>query len=158
LADLGVRPHQAQLVKQSFAKLGPIAGEAAELFYGRLFEIAPQVRPLFTGDIKAQGRKLMSTIALVVGSLQKMSELLLVIEDLGRRHAQYGVKDEHYDMVAEALLWTLEKGLGSDLTAEVRDAWIAVYTTTADAMKGAVQSSNGKAACTGKMPAAALKR
>ena len=80
-----------------------------------------------------------ANIALVVGSLQKMPKLLPVIKDLSRRHARYRVKDERYDMVAEALLWTLENGLGSNLVPEVKDAWIAVHTTFPDAMKEAAQ-------------------
>jgi len=128
-------PQQVKLVKQSFAKITPIAEQAANLFYGRLFEIAPQLRSLFKGDIKAQGRKLMSTIALAVSGLEKLPELVPVVEDLGRRHAGYGVEDEHYDIVAEALLWTLKKGLGPDFTPDVKEAWISVYTALADTMK-----------------------
>ena len=134
-------PQQVQLVKQSFAKVAPIADQAADLFYGRLFEIAPQVRPLFKGDIKAQGQKLMSTIAVAVASLDKLPELVPVVQDLGRRHVGYGVKDEHYDLVGQALLWTLAKGLGPDFTPEVKEAWTIVYTILADTMKSAVQQS-----------------
>lgn len=106
--DIGATPQQVQLVKQSFEQLAPIADQAAELFYRRLFKIAPQVRPLFKGDIKAQGRKLMSTIAFAVSRLQDLPELVPTVRDLGRRHAGFGVKDEHYDVVADVLLWTLE--------------------------------------------------
>ena len=134
-------PQQVQLIKQSFAKVAPIAGQAADLFYGRLFEIAPQVRPLFKGDITAQGQKLMSTIALAVGSLDRLSELVPIVQDLGRRHAGYGVKDEHYDSVGQALLWTLDKGLGADFTPEVKEAWTAVYMVLSDTMKGAARQA-----------------
>ena len=137
MTDIVTTPQQVQLVKQSFAKTTPIAEQAADLFYGRLFETAPQLRPLFKGDIKTQGRKLMSTIALAVGSLQKLPELVPIVQDLGRRHIGYGVKDEHYDIVADALLWTLDKGLGADFTPDVREEWISVYTTLADTMKSA---------------------
>ena len=143
MTDIVTTPQQVQLVKQSFAKIAPIAEQAAGLFYGRLFETAPQLSPLFKGDIKAQGRKLMSTIALAVGSLQKMPELVPIIQDLGRRHIGYGVKDEHYDIVAEALLWTLDNGLGADFTPDVREAWISVYTTLADTMKNAAPLADG---------------
>lgn len=94
MTDIVTTPQQVQLVKQSFAKTTPIAEQAADLFYGRLFETAPQLRPLFKGDIKTQGRKLMSTIALAVGSLQKLPELVPIVQDLGRRYVGYGVKDD----------------------------------------------------------------
>jgi hemoglobin-like flavoprotein len=134
-------PQQVQLVKRSFAKVAPISDQTADLFYGRLFEIAPQVRPLFKGDIKEQGRKLMSTIALAVGSLDKLPEIVIAVQELGRRHAGYGVKEEHYDFVGQALLWTLDRGLGPDFTPEVKEAWTAVYTILADTMKSAAQQS-----------------
>ena len=139
MANIAITRRRVQLVKQSFAKVVPIGDHAASLFYGRLFEIAPEVRPLFKDDIPAQGRKLMSVLALAVGSLQKLPELVPIVQDLGRRHTGYGVRDEHYDLVAEALMWALDKGLGPDFTPEVKDAWIAVYTTLADTMKGAAQ-------------------
>src|SRR3546814_1935381 len=79
------------------------------LFYTRLFETAPEVKPLFKGDIKEQGRKLMATIGLAVSSLDRLPQLVPVVQDLGRKHAGYGVRDDHYDAVGAALLWTLEQ-------------------------------------------------
>jgi hemoglobin-like flavoprotein len=139
MASIAITPRRVELVQQSFAKVAPIADEAAGLFYGRLFEIAPEVRPFFKGDITAQGRKLMSVLALAIGSLQNLSELVPIVQDLGRRHTGYGVRDEHYDRVAEALIWALGQGLGPDCTPEVKEAWMAVYTFLADTMKGAPQ-------------------
>lgn len=132
-------PEQAQLVKQSFAKVAPIAEQAADLFYTRLFEIAPEVKPLFKGDIKEQGRKLMSTLGLAVGSLDRLPQLVPVVQDLGRKHAGYGVRGEHYDKVAAALLWTLEQGLGPDFTPETKAAWTEVYGILAGVMKEAAR-------------------
>jgi hemoglobin-like flavoprotein len=101
MAGTAITPRWIELVRQTFAELVPIADEAAGLFYGRLFEIAPKVRPFFKGDITAQGRKLMSVLALAVGGLQNVSELVSIVQDLGRRHTGYGVRDEHYDRVAK---------------------------------------------------------
>src|SRR3546814_3776176 len=97
------------------------------LFYTRLFETAPEVKPLFKGDIKEQGRKLMATIGLAVSSLDRLPQLVPVVQDLGRKHAGYGVRDDHYDAVGAALLWTLEQGLGPDFTPETRTAWTEGY-------------------------------
>jgi hemoglobin-like flavoprotein len=130
-------PQQIQLIKQSFALVAPIAPQAAELFYNRLFEIAPEVRGLFKGDMNEQGRKLMATIGVAVASLDRLHEIVPVVQELGRRHVRYGVKDEHYDIVAQALLWTLEKGLGPAFTAEVKEAWTSVYVVLAETMKKA---------------------
>jgi hemoglobin-like flavoprotein len=134
-------PHQIQLVKQSFAQVAPISEQAAGLFYGRLFEIAPHLRPLFKGDIGEQGRKLMATITIAVGSLERLPDLVPVVQDLGRRHAGYGVEDEHYDVVGQALLWTLEKGLGGSFTPEVKDAWTTVYGILSETMKQAARQA-----------------
>lgn len=134
-------PEQAQLVKQSFAKVAPIAEQAADLFYNRLFETAPEVKPLFKGDIKEQGKKLMATIGMAVSSLDRLPQLVPVVQDLGKRHAAYGVRDEHYDKVAAALLWTLEQGLGADFTPDTKAAWVEVYTVLASTMKDAAKQA-----------------
>ena len=142
-------PQQVALVKQSFALVAPIAETAAELFYGRLFELDPSLRPMFRGDMKEQGRKLMQMLAVVVANLERLETLLPAVEALGRRHAGYGVKDEHYATVATALLWTLEQGLGEGFTPAVREAWTTAYLTLAGVMQQAaaeVQAPMAKAA------------
>jgi hemoglobin-like flavoprotein len=128
---------QKHLVQKSFEKVLPIADTAAQLFYGRLFEIDPSLKPMFTSDMNEQGKKLMMTLNVAVKGLDRLEELLPQLEKLGRNHVSYGVKDEHYDTIAEALLWTLEKGLGDEFTPEVKDAWISVYTVIANTMKKA---------------------
>jgi hemoglobin-like flavoprotein len=128
-------PKQIELVQVSFKMVQPIAGEAAQLFYNRLFEIDPSLRPMFRGDMGEQGRKLMQIIGVAVGSPRRMEQILPAVEDMGRRHAGYGVREEHYATVGEALLWTLDKGLGEAFTHEVRDAWVAMYELVTTAMK-----------------------
>jgi hemoglobin-like flavoprotein len=132
-------PHQIQLVQESYTKVAPIADHVAHLFYDRLFQTAPYVRPLFKGDMEDQGRKLMSVIGVAVAALDNLPQLVPVVRDLGRRHASYGVKDDHYDVVAQALLWTLEKGLGESFTGEVKEAWASAYIVLANTMKEAAQ-------------------
>jgi len=134
-------PHQIQLVQQSYARVAPVADQTARLFYDRLFETAPRVRPLFKGDMAEQGRKLMSMIGVAVGGLGNMEELVPVVEMLGRRHATYGVTDDHYDVVAEALLWTLEKRFGDSFTADVRETWTSAYVLLADTMRRAARNA-----------------
>jgi hemoglobin-like flavoprotein len=126
---------QKDIVRQTFAKLEPVAEKAAELFYERLFQIEPSVRPLFKGDMNEQGRKLMATLGLAVRSLERLEQLVPALEEMGRRHAAAGVKDEHYDTVGEALLGTLEQGLGTDWAPDVKLAWSAAYGALAAAMK-----------------------
>ncbi len=128
---------QKHLVQKSFEKVLPIADTAAQLFYGRLFEIDPSLKPMFTSDMNEQGKKLMMTLNVAVNGLDRLEDLLPQIEKLGRNHVSYGVKDKHYDTVAQALLWTLEKGLGEEFTPEVKDAWVSVYTIIANTMKKA---------------------
>jgi len=130
-----ITPTQKRLVQDSFGLVVPIAPTAAALFYQRLFEIDPALRPMFKGDIGEQGKKLMQALALAVKSLDRPEALMPVLQDLGRRHARYGVTDAHYDTVGAALIWTLEKGLGERFTADVRGAWVAVYQVVATTMK-----------------------
>ncbi len=122
-------PQQIQLVQQSFAKVSPIADQAAVMFYDRLFEIAPQVKAMFPSDMAEQRRKLMATLAIVVNGLSDLPTILPAASALATRHVAYGAKPEHYPVVGSALLWTLEKGLGDGWTADVADAWTAAYGT-----------------------------
>lgn len=130
-------PQQIALIKTSWQKVMPISDTAAELFYGKLFAMDPAVKPLFKGDMKEQGRKLMNMITTAVMALDRIEKIVPAVQDLGRRHAKYGVKDAHYDTVADALLWTLGQGLGDAFTDEVKQAWVAVYTLLATTMKDA---------------------
>jgi hemoglobin-like flavoprotein len=122
-------PDQVQLVQQSFAKVAPISETAAVLFYDRLFEVAPKVRAMFPTDLTEQRRKLMATLAVVVGGLGNLESVLPAASALAKRHVSYGAKAEHYPVVGAALLWTLEKGLGDGWTPEIAEAWTAAYGT-----------------------------
>ncbi len=130
-------PDQIKLVQDSFAQVAPIADQAADLFYDRLFESAPGVRPLFPDDMAEQKKKLMQMLATAVANLERVKEILPVLEDLGRRHVDYGTRPEHYDTVGEALIWTLGQGLGEAFTPAVEEAWTETYGTIAQVMKAA---------------------
>jgi len=122
-------PDQVTLVQQSFAKVAPISEAAAVIFYDRLFEVAPSVRSMFPADMTEQRKKLMATLAVVVGGLGNLESILPAASALATRHVSYGAKAEHYPVVGAALLWTLEKGLGESWTPEVAAAWTAAYGT-----------------------------
>jgi hemoglobin-like flavoprotein len=128
------------LVKETLALVLPIADTAAEMFYQHLFEVAPEVKPLFKGDMKKQGAMLMGSIKLAVDNINNPAVLLPAIQKLGERHAQYNVQEEHYTTVGKALLWTLEQGLADAFTLDVKKAWAATYTTLACEMIKAQQS------------------
>jgi len=130
-------PKQIELVQGTWEQVVPISDQAATLFYGRLFELDPQLKPLFSTDIKEQGKKLMTMITAAVRGLNDLGKLVPVVQDLGRRHVGYGVTDSHYDTVGSALIWTLDKGLGPAFTPEVKESWVAVYTVLATTMKDA---------------------
>jgi len=130
-------PQQIDLVQTSFKKVVPIAGTAADLFYGRLFEIAPQVRSMFPDDLADQKKKLMAMLGTAVAGLSHLDTLVPAVQALGRRHAGYGVKAQHYAPVGSALLWTLEKGLGEAFTPEVKDAWATAYIVLSTTMMNA---------------------
>jgi nitric oxide dioxygenase len=112
----------------------PTAEEAAALFYGRLFAIAPEVEQLFHGDAKEQGRKLMATLAVVVDGLGDLAAILPAARALAKRHVTYGVRAEHYAPVGVALLWMLERGLGAEWTSDLAAAWTNAYTTLSEYM------------------------
>jgi hemoglobin-like flavoprotein len=131
-------PEEKVLVKESWQKVLPIADTAARLFYDRLFEIDATTRPLFQAtNLAEQRRKLIQALTVVVQGLDHLEKLAPALADLGRRHAQYGVSNAHYDTVGMALLQTLEQGLGSAWTPQVRAAWSRAYALVAGIMRGA---------------------
>ncbi|MDP2733436.1 MAG: globin family protein [Hoeflea sp.] len=127
-------PDQIQLVQSSFSKVTPIADEAASIFYTRLFEIAPEVKPMFKSDISQQGRKLMTTLGVVVKGLSNLEAIVPAAQSLAVKHVNYGVRLDHYPPVGAALLWTLETGLGPDFTDDTKAAWVEAYTALSGVM------------------------
>jgi nitric oxide dioxygenase len=124
-----MKPYEVKLVQESFAKVAPISEAAATIFYDRLFEVAPQVRAMFPDDMTEQRKKLMATLAVVVGGLTNLEAILPAASALAKRHVAYGAKPAHYPVVGGALLWTLEKGLGEAWTPDVAAAWTSAYGT-----------------------------
>jgi nitric oxide dioxygenase len=130
-------PEQVQLVKTSFASVLPIAERAGMMFYDRLFELDPTLRPMFKGEMSEQNRVLMRMIASAVNGLDRLETIVPTVRALGVRHAGYGVVDAHYQTVGEALLWTLQQGLGDGFTPEVAEAWTTAYGLLAGTMQSA---------------------
>lgn len=134
-------PEQVDHVQTSFRLILPIRLQAAQIFYARLFEIDASTRPLFlNSDLEVQGDMLMAALGFVVGSLRKPESMLATVHALARRHVGYGVVESHYTSVGEALVWTVERGLGSAATPEILVAWVAAYTILSDAMLGSLES------------------
>jgi len=127
-------PDQITLIQDSFKKVAPISDAAADIFYTRLFEIAPQVRPYFKGDMTQQGKKLMTTLGAVVNGLRDLDKIVPVAQKLAIGHVAYGVKAEDYAPVGEALIYTLQQGLGDDFTPDLKESWTAAYGTLSSVM------------------------
>jgi hemoglobin-like flavoprotein len=137
-------PEQHALVRESWRQFEPTLPGAGAAFYDRLFELDPGLRPLFAGiDLEALQRKLMQMFADIVRALDQPSELVTQVAALGRRHVDYGVKDDDYQSVGAALLWTLEQGLGDAFTPEVREAWREAYLLVATVMRRAAARTSG---------------
>ena len=133
------------LVQESFKKVRPIAAAAAEIFYAKLFELDPALKPLFPtnkeGAMVEQGNKLMTMLGAAVAGLSNIEALIPVLQGLGKRHVEYKVEPSHYETVGAALLATLEAGLGADFTPEVKSAWASVYGTMSTVMIEAAYQS-----------------
>lgn len=138
-------PRQIELVQESFRAVEPILDQATKMFYDRLFEMDPPLKQLFRRPGDEQARMLGQALTLVVRGIGNPEKIRPAVEALGRRHVDYGVRNEHYVTVGVALLWTLEKGLGGAFTPEVRDSWLAAYTWLATLMKEAASSRQAHA-------------
>jgi hemoglobin-like flavoprotein len=138
-----ITPQQKVLVQSTWELVHPISGHAATLFYGKLFELDPSLKALFTGDMQSQGIKLMKTLGIAVNGLNNLEAIVPVVRELGQRHVGYGVKEAHYSTVGEALLWTLGQGLGDAFTPDVEKAWASVYGVLSGVM---IEASKSKVA------------
>ena len=136
---MSITARQAQLIQASFAKVAPIADQAAQIFYKKLFEYDPSLQKLFKGDMRSQGQKLMKVLGAAVRGLNDLPALIPVLQQLAQRHVGYGVKLEDYTPVGNALLFTLKTGLGDDFDDETRQAWVDLYRIVAGVMKEAHQ-------------------
>jgi hemoglobin-like flavoprotein len=135
-------PRQIELIRTSWSAVEPVAYRAATLFYYQLFELDPTLERLFRkADMAKQRKVLMQTLAVVVKNLDRIDTIVPAVEALGRRHAGYGVRAEHYETVGVALLWTLEQGLGEAFDEETREAWATAYGTLASVMIGAAEAA-----------------
>ncbi|MEK6749407.1 MAG: globin family protein [Pseudomonadota bacterium] len=130
-----ITQRQVTLIKESFAKVEPIADQAAKIFYKKLFEYDPALRRLFKNDMQEQGRKLMAVLKVAVSSLTNLEALVPTLHKLADRHLEYGVKVEDYTPVGNALLFALKQGLGTAFTPELRQAWIEVFQLVANTMR-----------------------
>ncbi|RYD91848.1 MAG: hypothetical protein EOP50_13600 [Sphingobacteriales bacterium] len=127
--------HQITLVKESWLSVAAIDQlVVGNLFYNRLFELDPQLRPMFRSPLPEQSKKLLTMLNYVIRKLDALDEIIAEVRKLAQRHVHYGTKPEHYNVVGSALVWTLEQGLGEAWTEELQEAWIAVYTVLAGAM------------------------
>ncbi len=139
---MSLTDHQRQLVTASFARLVPLSSKATSLFYSRLWEIAPETKPLFHAtDMNQQGMKLMQTLGVTVRSLHDLDSIFPYLRELGQRHIHYGVSKDHFDQVKSALLWTIKECLGRDFTPETQEAWDAAYNLIASMTTSAYQKS-----------------
>ena len=136
-------PEQNRLVRASFDAILPLAVPIAKLFYGRLFELAPEVRPMFKQDIVVQGRKLMDMLTALIDNLDRLEEMDPVLKALGQRHVGYGVLSHHYSTVCSALVWALSVALDVEFSPELKDAWQDLLATVSTSMrKGAAELSS----------------
>jgi hemoglobin-like flavoprotein len=129
-----MNPATIHNVQSTFDLIAPIADDAAALFYSKLFELDPSLKSMFKTDMADQRKKLMQILGVAVSSLNNLAAIVPAVQDLGRRHVKYGVRPQHYNTVAEAILWMLEQTLGATFTPAIKQSWTEVYTVLADTM------------------------
>jgi hemoglobin-like flavoprotein len=127
-------PRERELVKRSWRQIGPDAVRLAELFYSRLFDMAPPLRQLFRGDMTQQQQRLATMLNTLVEDIDRADELRPVLRDLGLRHAAYHVREDDYAVFGEALMWALQRVLWSEFTPETEEAWRSAFKMMAGEM------------------------
>lgn len=136
-------PEQIRLVQESFARIVPIRDRVTGLIYERLFELDPGLRAMFRGDMARQRSRFALALAMMVHGLKNQGAIIPVLQELGRRHAGYGVRPGHYATLREALFWALERTFGDDFTPELREAWTRAYDLATSTMLEAAAQPAG---------------
>lgn len=140
-SKLHLSARQKRLVRESFESFAEYETAGVVLFYGRLFELMPEVRALFKIDIREQSLKLMNTLRTTVDAMDRFEELLPVLADLGRKHVTHGVQPYQYEQLRAALLWTLGQALGLEFDSETRAAWDQLLSSISAVMLEAAAQS-----------------
>ena len=128
---------KVQLIRDSLIQVRPLADHIAESFYSHMFEVAPHLQKLFTGNMKTQGTMLLTSLELVVSSLDNMESILPSVQALGERHMSYGVRKEYYPYAKESFLWALEKHLKGEFSPTLKNAWSEAFDTLIEVMSSA---------------------
>ena len=136
---LEVTAEDIDIVKSTWSQVIVYRDKVGSLFYSKLFELAPQVKPLFKSDPLEQSRKLTGMITVVVTKLDKLDEILPEVRALAIRHNKYGTQPSHFDIVGKALIWTLSQAFEDKWTLQMQSAWTKIYTLLANAMIQAMQ-------------------
>lgn len=132
-----MKTEQVQLIRDSLVQVRPMADRIAESFYEHMFDIAPHLQRLFTGNMRTQGAMLMTSLELAVVSLDDLGSILPSVQALGERHISYGVKREYYPYAKESFLWALEQHLKDQFTPALKLAWSEAFDTLIEVMRGA---------------------
>jgi nitric oxide dioxygenase len=142
MTDHELTAEQRRRVRDSFRLLREYAAPLSLLFYGKLFELDPGARKLFHNDLALQGKKLMDMLSSVVESLDNFEKIRATVTELGRKHAEIGVRTDQYEVVTTALLWAIAQALGADFDPETREAWrLSIKFLTAAMQAGAQAGS-----------------
>jgi nitric oxide dioxygenase len=135
-----MKAEELKLVLDSLTLVQSMADQVAKSFYKHLFEIAPETKKLFTGDMDRQGMMLMTSLSLAVSGLSNMEDILPSVRALGERHFSYGVKPEYFQPASESFIWALENHLGDQFTPALKEAWTLAFQSLTKAMQGAFDS------------------
>jgi hemoglobin-like flavoprotein len=128
-------PEQKWMVRRSFPAIATLSRAISMLFYGRLFQVDPSLRPMFKQDIEVQGRKLMDMLSALMSHIDSIEDMIPLLKALGQRHVGYGVRPEHYPLVANSLIWAIAMALDEEFDPELRNAWKTLIELVAGVMK-----------------------
>ena len=131
-----------ETLENSFDLIAPRGEELVDVFYARLFETAPAVKPLFARtDLQKQKAMLLATLVLLRKSLRDLEAIAPKLRQLGARHVAYGALPEHYPVVAEVMLASMAEVDGDAWTQDIEAAWAGALGLVATAMlEGAAEA------------------
>lgn len=134
-------PAHAEIIRATLPLVGSKINEITPVFYGRMFAAHPElIADTFNRGNQQQGEQqkaLAASIATFATMLvdPEAPDPVQLLSRIGHKHVSLGITADQYQIVHDHLFDAIVEVLGADVvTAEIAEAWDAVYWIMADVL------------------------
>jgi hemoglobin-like flavoprotein len=106
-------------------------------FYAQLFAMDTEIRAMFPAAMDVQRRRFFEALGRIADAQQSQAgrdRLVPYLQELGRAHRKFGVRERHYEVFRRALLATLQRFAAPRWNETAKHAWEVAYNRAATIM------------------------